>query len=326
MNKIRLALNMLAVVVVCIMCSTFANAQATRTWVSGVGDDANPCSRTAPCKTFAGAISKTFINGEIDALDPAGYGVVTITKSITLDGGQGQGFASILSGPSNAVIVNLTGGATDPLKTVRLRNLSLNGTGASGAVGTRQGINGIRIILATGTVFVENVVCSDFTGRGISDERTTGGQLVVVDSIMRNNGGSGVVILPASNGTTTIHATLDNVRMESNVLAGISASNAARVSMRNCVASGNALAGYFSEGPLAASELNLESCLASNNGTGLSVNAGSTMRLSNVHATDNSTGVANAGTIGSHGNNKIAGNGAGNGNPLPGVVVPITVQ
>ena len=48
-----------------------AHAQATRTWVSGVGDDLNPCSRTAPCKTFAGAISKTFINGEIDCLDPA---------------------------------------------------------------------------------------------------------------------------------------------------------------------------------------------------------------------------------------------------------------
>jgi len=304
------------------MFSTFANAQATRTWVSGVGDDANPCSRTAPCKTFAGAISKTFINGEIDVLDPAGYGAVTITKSITLDGGQGAGWASILSGPINAITVNLTSGATDPLKTVRLQNLSLNGTGASGTAGTRVGTNGIRIILATGTVFVENVICSDFAGRGISDERTTGGQLVVVDSIMRNNGGSGVVVLPAT-GSTSIHATLDNVRMESNVLAGISASTASRVSMRNCVASGNALAGYFSE---AGGELNLESCLASNNGTGLSVNAGSTMRLSNVHVTDNGTGVANAGTIGTHGNNKIAGNGAGNGNPLPGVVVPITVQ
>jgi hypothetical protein len=96
--------------------------------------------------------------------------------------------------------------------------------------------------------------------------------------------------------------------------------------MRNCVASGNALAGFFSEGPLAAAELNLESCLASNNGTGLSVNAGSTMRISNVHVSDNGTGVANAGTIASHGNNKIAGNTAGNGNPLPGALAPVTVQ
>ena len=61
-----------------------AHAQATRTWVSGVGDDANPCSRTAPCKTFAGAISKTAAHGEISVLDPGPYGAVTITKSITL--------------------------------------------------------------------------------------------------------------------------------------------------------------------------------------------------------------------------------------------------
>ena len=61
-----------------------AQAQATRTWVSGVGDDVNPCSRTAPCKTFAGAISKTANGGEIDCLDPGGYGTLTITKSITV--------------------------------------------------------------------------------------------------------------------------------------------------------------------------------------------------------------------------------------------------
>ena len=67
-----------------------ASAQATRTWISGVGDDANPCSRTAPCKTFAGAISKTAEGGEINALDPGGYGAVTITKSITIDGGSAK--------------------------------------------------------------------------------------------------------------------------------------------------------------------------------------------------------------------------------------------
>lgn len=68
--------------------SSLLSAQASRTWVSGVGDDANPCSRTAPCKTFAGAISKTIAGGEIDALDPSGFGAVTITKAITIDGGK----------------------------------------------------------------------------------------------------------------------------------------------------------------------------------------------------------------------------------------------
>src|SRR5882672_9269317 len=97
-----------------------AQAQATRTWVSGVGDDANPCSRTAPCKTFAGAISKTAIGGEIDALDPGGFGAVTVTKSITLNGGTGSGFASILATVGNGVNVNAAGA------TVTLRHLEIN--------------------------------------------------------------------------------------------------------------------------------------------------------------------------------------------------------
>src|SRR5271154_435508 len=81
-----------------------AHAQATRTWISGVGDDANPCSRTAPCKTWAGAISKTAAGGEIDALDPGGFGALTITKPITLDGGGGQ-VASVLVAGTNGITV-----------------------------------------------------------------------------------------------------------------------------------------------------------------------------------------------------------------------------
>src|SRR5262245_35714365 len=108
------------------LCLSFAHAQATRTWVSGVGDDANPCSRTAPCKTFAGAISKTAINGEIDALDPGGFGAVTITKSITIDGSYGSGFGSILASGTNGIVINIPVSANDPLRVVRLRNLSIN--------------------------------------------------------------------------------------------------------------------------------------------------------------------------------------------------------
>src|SRR5499427_10974009 len=85
MNKIKVMLTTAAVLAACLFCGSTAQAQATRTWVSGVGDDANPCSRTAPCKTFAGAISKTAVNGIIDCLDPGGFGAVTIIKSITID-------------------------------------------------------------------------------------------------------------------------------------------------------------------------------------------------------------------------------------------------
>src|SRR5579864_2743814 len=110
-----------------------AHAQATRTWVSGVGDDANPCSRTAPCKTFAGAISKTAAGGEIDALDPGGFGALTITKSITIDGGGGQ-VASVLVAGTNGM--NVSAGAND---VVTIKNLRFQGV-------NRAGLNGIRFI------------------------------------------------------------------------------------------------------------------------------------------------------------------------------------
>src|SRR5712691_5059209 len=133
MRKFRLSALILGTILGFALYSPSAQAQATRTWVSGVGDDANPCSRTAPCKTFAGAISKTAINGEINCLDPGGFGAVTITKSITLD--CHEIFASLLASGTNAININIaTGNANDPLRTVRLRNLNLNGTGTSGTV------------------------------------------------------------------------------------------------------------------------------------------------------------------------------------------------
>src|SRR5512146_553511 len=99
--KSKFALPALAVTLACIAFAPHAQAQATRTWISGVGDDANPCSRTAPCKTFAGAISKTAVHGEINCLDPGGFGAVTITKSITID--CHEVFGSILNASVNGI-------------------------------------------------------------------------------------------------------------------------------------------------------------------------------------------------------------------------------
>jgi len=131
-------------------------AQATRTWVSGVGDDVNPCSRTAPCKTFAGAISKTATGGEIDCLDPGGYGTVIISKSITIDGTGCQ--AATLAPSVNGIVINLAV-PTDVAKTVRLRALSINGLG--------NGLNGIRV-LAARKVMIEDTVIDGFAQNGIT--------------------------------------------------------------------------------------------------------------------------------------------------------------
>ncbi len=145
-------------------------SQATRTWVSGVGDDMNPASRTAPCKTFAGAISKTAAGGEINAIDPGGYGAVTITKSITIDGKGTQ--ASILSSLTNGIIIN-----APPDGIVIIRNLSINGAG--------NGINGIRIIAAK-KVIVEHCTVGGFTNKGIEVNTTTACTLILNDVTINN--------------------------------------------------------------------------------------------------------------------------------------------
>src|ERR1700691_3577155 len=127
-NMLRKLSLLLTIIVATFAWAEVGQAQATRTWISGVGDDANPCSRTAPCKTFAGAISKTAAGGEIDALDPGGFGALTITKSITLDGGGGQ-VASVMASGGPGITINAAGAV------VILRNLRFNGLLQSGSPG-----------------------------------------------------------------------------------------------------------------------------------------------------------------------------------------------
>ena len=244
-----------------------AHAQATRTFVSGVGDDLNPCSRTAPCKTFAGAFSKTFINGEIDCLDPGGYGALTITKSITLD--CTGTFGSILASGTTGININIAVNANDPFRTVRLRGLSINGTGASGTIGTRTGIRGISILSAA-VVEIEDTVISDFSLQGINDSRATGGKLFIRNSVIRNNTGTGV----AAVALTTNNVSLDNVHSINNGF-GAAAGNTNNISINRSVFSGNTLCGARSG---CRGRIGVDNSLVSANATGLQ-NAG-TMSLS----------------------------------------------
>src|SRR6185436_9627157 len=172
MTRIKLLLNMLAVFVVCLACGSMAQAQATRTWASGVGDYVNPCSRTAPCKTFGGTISKTAAGGEIDALDPAGYGAVTITKSLTIDGGTGSGWASILASLTNGIIINA--GANDVLI---LRHLLINGVNKTNG----PGLSGIRF-LAGQALHVESSQIFGFNNFGIEVNKTAAADVRVIDT------------------------------------------------------------------------------------------------------------------------------------------------
>ena len=155
--------------------SKSGSAQATRTWVSGLGDDVNPASRTAPCKTFAGAISKTAAGGEINAIDPGGYGAVTITKSITVDGA--GTFASILGSGTTGVIINA---GTDGV--VILRHLNINGAGT--------GINGVKI-LAAKKVVIEDCMLSNFTQQGV-EINTTSACTILMNNVTIHNAANAV--------------------------------------------------------------------------------------------------------------------------------------
>lgn len=165
MTRFRLPLRLFALLVFVFAINSAAQAQATRTWVSGVGDDVNPCSRTAPCKTFAGAISKTAAGGEIDALDPGGFGAVTITKNLTIDGTHGAGFGSILASAVNGVNINDSATASPNTIVVTLRNLSINGAG------TTLGLNGINFTSGR-RLNVESCNIFNFSNAGINVNQT----------------------------------------------------------------------------------------------------------------------------------------------------------
>jgi hypothetical protein len=166
-----------------------ASAQATRTWVSGVGDDANPCSRTAPCKTFAGAISKTATTGEINCLDSGGFGTLTINKSITV---KCQGvIGGVLASGVPGFTVNLPAGG----KAV-LDGLDIEGLAGGGGTNT-PGTIGVRMI-GTGQVTIMNTVIRDFSGNGVDCVGTNGARCAVINSQVINNGGGGFNVTAAS--------------------------------------------------------------------------------------------------------------------------------
>lgn len=188
--------NLLAVLAVAMaMAATPAAAQATRTWVSGVGDDANPCSRTAPCKTFAGAISKTAAGGEINALDPGGFGAVTITKSITIRAEGGT--AGVLVSGTNGIVINAA--TTD---NVILEGLDIEGLGT--------GLAGISILQAR-QVIVRDTAIRNFrggTGEGILLNNTAATTRLVVEDVQFINNLYGIRSISAVGSKTAVNDSL----------------------------------------------------------------------------------------------------------------------
>ena len=283
--------------------ATAAHAQATRTWVSGVGDDANPCSRTAPCKTFAGAISKTAACGEISVLDPGGFGAVTITKGITING-TGT-LAGILSAGTSGVIVNAL--TTD---TIILRDISINGA--------CTGTNGIRY-LAGKTLMVEHCWIYGIRGapgRGIDAALGTTGNLKVLDTVIENVLEDGIHMNTTAG---QIVATVDGSRIMNCDGDGIEAVANARGAISNSQINHNATAGIKTSG--SNSLLNLDDVFVSFSSIGLQASAGSSLRVSDSMIAQNGIGLSqNGGTIDSFQGNSLV------GNPTPGGFSTVTAK
>ena len=298
------------------MTATPASAQATRTWVSGVGDDANPCSRTAPCKTFAGAISKTAAGGEINCIDPGGFGAVTVTKSITIACEDVE--AGVLNSSTNGIIVNAL--ATD---VIVLRGLDIDSATAG------PGLNGIRF-LAGAALHVEDCVIRDNTGAGTGNGNgilfapSGTAELYVRDTIITGNN-DGIHIQPTGAGVAKV--VIETSSIENNNLAGVKAdgtsnTGGSNTTIVNSNVSGNTNAGISILNPGGGPAINLmvDGVTVANNGAagGLRVDgANATIRVGRSSISGNSTGTAivNGGVISSYGTNQLNGNTSDGPNP-----------
>ncbi|MCX8477814.1 MAG: hypothetical protein MT490_18665 [Sphingomonas sp.] len=289
-----------------------AAAQATRTWVSGVGDDANPCSRTAPCKTFAGAISKTATGGEINCLDPAGYGVLTVTKSITVD--CTGTFGSVLnSGGGNGLTINDSATATPGTIKVVLRGLSVNGAG------TTPGLNGIRFVSGA-SLTVENITISNQAspnGSGILFSPAAAAKLFVnnVTIVDTGNGatGSGIELAPAVGGLVRAH--IHNARLFNNSNNGIrlnTTNGAVVATIEGTEISGGGQGVVVLAPANGGNAMVVDTAITNNTGTGvLAAGTAGRVRVGNTTITGNGTGVSavTSAIINTYGNNRLNGNG-----------------
>jgi hypothetical protein len=292
LKRISIALIALAMMTV----ASVANAQATRTWVSGVGDDVNPCSRTAPCKTFAGAISKTATGGEIDVLDPGGFGTINITKSITIDGTTGA-FGSILNSGTSGVLVNATSTGV-----VTLRNLSINGAG-TGTVGVR--INTAKSVVLDNVTIFGNAN----NARGVDVIPTVACNVTIRNSNIHNNGGIGIAFIGLANTTT---GDITNTTITNNASHGVFVTNGAKVAITNSTLARNGITGLITDAANTAVTLR-GSLIANNVNAGIQAGngvAGSIVNISQCMISGNAPGVnvTATGAVNSHQDNAIARN------------------
>jgi len=326
--KLRILAAIVATSLACVAAAAYGQ---TRTFVSGVGNDADPCSRTAPCRTFSGAFSKTSAGGEINCLDPGGYGGLTINKRITIRCDYTEGGALVAGAGTNGITINLPA-VTDQ---VVLSGIDFNGVGTA--------TNGLRIITG-GIVLVQNSVMHDFraaSGLGIRVAPAGILNLTIRDTIVTNNGsgatGGGILIQPTGAGGAA-RVSLINVTVQGNANNGLfvnttgntNLTDGITVAIENSSFTDNAtcIRTLRVGGTNTAAMLVDDSLIANNTTAGIVADGGqNTIRVADSNITGNPQGVSpvNGGTINSFGNNRLIGNptiGPANNGAFSGAVLP----
>jgi hypothetical protein len=293
MTKITSLQAIAAALLACGLFAAPAQAGPNRTWVSGTGTDSGTCAITAPCKTFAFALTQTAAGGEIDVLSPGGYGAVTINHAISIIN-DGVGVAAIGASSGNAITI--TAGATD---SVHLRGLTLAGLGT--------GLNGIQFTTG-GNLAIENCVIRNFANAGLNITPSTSSSFSVSNTISSNNTSIGISVQPT--GTAVVSGVLSNVTANNNVTGILVAGTglSLNVTIAGSGASNNSSVGIAASTALTA--LLLSNVVASNNNTGLAASTSSTVRVGQSVVTGNVTGVftTGGGVLDSYGDNDINGN------------------
>lgn len=278
-----------------------AHAQSTRTFVSAVGDDANPCSRTAPCRTFATAFDRTATNGEINCIDVGSFGPITITRSMMIDCTSTIG--RIIVNAGSAITINA--GETDRIV---LRGLQLSGL--------TTGSSAIRV-LQVGSLRTDNVHIRGFQ-TGINFVTGNPARLSLVDVLIEDiTTGSGVHVQPAA--PVSLYATLQNVRILGSQSYGFSISagfGSVFASITDSTISDHSTSGVsmVTNNPAYPGRLIVKNSQIVYNGTGISVTGGNLIAgLSNTTVTGNNVGIATSGVspalgIRTFGSNQLAGN------------------
>ena len=291
--------NVVIMLVLLLASASVASSQVPRTFVSALGNDSNPCSRVAPCRTFTRAMSQTNTGGEVVVIDSGSFEALAITKSISLIAPPGVD-AGISVSAANGIIV-----AASPDDVIYLRGLTLNSQG--GTVGVR--------LLSAKELHLQHCAITGFhnPNGGSAGIHCTGSYSLFVEDTLVNGNQIGILAGGNSSGASI---SIDRCRIEGNADNGLSIIEGAKASVRDTVASGNPICfGAYSADPSQPAELNIDRCLIANNGTGVRVDGynGATpiIRISNSTVTNNNlSGLVQVGSgvLLSRLNNTVEGN------------------